>query len=320
MDPAGPNFYDGKVSDFNAPLDEKLDKTDADLVDAIHSDSDIFGTKFALGHTDFYVGKSTEHLGSDQYGTWNPVQDHGHSYELMKYSISHPSECWAHFPCHGQPNVKDCEVSDTCKPYPPPFEQNYPHNPNYEEVEKKNEAMKEMYANFAYTYSSDCKSNVDPRPHFGYWYDGSRPGQYGIVLGRRTCWQCVSDAECSGAEDKCDVTSHECVQAECLRDHHCSSDQTCVNNKCDPPKPQACPGGRRKRQADQAQCSSEPSEQCKQKSGYCGNPSSCPGTVLDNLCPGGQDNKCCVGMPFQEEKCEAAGGVCGDKCVLIYLD
>ena len=44
MDPAGPNFYDGKLLDFNAPLDEKLDKTDADLVDAIHSDSDIFGT------------------------------------------------------------------------------------------------------------------------------------------------------------------------------------------------------------------------------------------------------------------------------------
>ena len=311
MDPAGPNFYDGKLFDFNAPLDEKLDKTDADLVDAIHTDSDVFGTEFSLGHTDFYVGKSTKSLGSDQFGTIDPVSDHGRSYELMIHSISHPSECWAHFPCDGQPNLKDCKVSDTCKPYPPPLIT--PHRPeDYNQVMKENEEIKKRYSEYPFTYSN-CKSDVDPRPHFGYWYDGSQPGQYGIVLDQKTCWQCVSDAECSGAEDKCDVTSHECVQAECLRAHHCSSGQTCVNNKCDPPQPLSCQGRRRKRQADQAQCSSEPSEQCKQQSGYCGNPSSCPGTVLDNLCPGGQDNKCCVGMPFQEDKCEEAGGVCGDR-------
>ena len=316
MDPAGPNFYDGKLFSFNAPLNEKLDKTDADLVDAIHTDSDVFGTKYSLGHTDFYVGKSTDHLGSDQFGTLDPVSDHGHSYELMKYSIGHPNECWAHFPCNGQPNVKDCKVPDTCKPYPLPFTP--PSHPSvYDEVMKEHEEKKKEYSKFPNTYSPNCKSNVDPRPHFGYWYDGSQQGQYGIVLTRRTCWQCVSDAECSGSNDKCDVTKHECVNAECLRDHHCpASVQTCINKKCDPPQNQGqpCQGQRRrKRQADGAQCSSESSEQCRAKSGYCGNPSACPGTVLDNLCPGGQDNKCCVGMPFQEDKCEAAGGLCGDR-------
>ena len=43
MDPAGPNWYDGLITPdifINSPLDEKLDATDASLVDAIHTDSD----------------------------------------------------------------------------------------------------------------------------------------------------------------------------------------------------------------------------------------------------------------------------------------
>ena len=61
-------------------------------------------------------------------------------------------------------------------------------------------------------------------------------------------------------------------------------------------------------------CSSEPADACKTEGGYCGSPGSCPGTVIDNKCPGGQDNKCCTGMPFQESECEAAGGDCLDTC------
>ena len=30
--------------------------------------------------------------------------------------------------------------------------------------------------------------------------------------------------------------------------------------------------------------------------------------------PGGQDNKCFVGMPFQEDECASVDGVCGDVC------
>ena len=62
-------------------------------------------------------------------------------------------------------------------------------------------------------------------------------------------------------------------------------------------------------------CSSEPADACKAEGGYCGSPGSCPGTVIDNKCPGGQDNKCCTaGMPFQESECEATGGDCLDTC------
>ena len=64
-----------------------------------------------------------------------------------------------------------------------------------------------------------------------------------------------------------------------------------------------------------ATCSTETAEPCKNLGGYCGNPSSCPdNNVVDNKCPGGQGNKCCLGMPFQEAECEAAGGECGDRC------
>lgn len=35
-------------------------------------------------------------------------------------------------------------------------------------------------------------------------------------------------------------------------------------------------------------------QQCKNKGGTCKNPKNCSGTVLSNLCPGGNDNKCCV--------------------------
>ena len=297
MDPAGPNWYDGLITPdifINSPLDEKLDATDASLVDAIHTDSDLWGTAFAVGHTDFYVGENTNQLGADQADSHGVASDHGRSYELMLHSIDHPSNCWAHFPCHGQPNVKGCKVPDTCDRYPPnkpyasPNQQNQPfYQMELQEYEDKMDALPKL----PHTYHPDCNSAMSPRPHFGYWYDGSQPGQYGIVLTSATCWQCVGDEECSGVSGKCDVTTPNCVSAECLRDHHCSSGQTCVNKKCDPPKPLSCEGRRRRRrQADHAQCSSEPSEQCKAKSGYCGNPTSCPGTVLDNLCPGGLIN------------------------------
>ena len=79
MDPAGPNFYNSLAlqllgttpllqllgTPINSPLDEKLDKTDALLVDAIHTDTDTLGTVASLGHADFYVGYELAELGRD---------------------------------------------------------------------------------------------------------------------------------------------------------------------------------------------------------------------------------------------------------------
>ena len=47
LDPAGPMFARYHV-------DVRLDPTDADFVDAIHTDSNMFGLSATAGHIDFY--------------------------------------------------------------------------------------------------------------------------------------------------------------------------------------------------------------------------------------------------------------------------
>jgi len=54
-------------------------------------------------------------------------------------------------------------------------------------------------------------------------------------------------------------------------------------------------------------CCIPPSDKCKSAGGTCMNPKNCSGTVKDNLCPGGSDNKCCVPS---NDKCKSAGGTC----------
>ena len=96
-----------------------------------------------------------------------------------------------------------------------------------------------------------------------------------------------------------------CVEEEVVE--NCNEEVTTTTTV-----PAACVNKRRKREAG---CSSEPSEACAGEGGHCGNPNSCPdNNVVHNKCPGGQDNKCCLSMPYQEPECEAEGGTCVDKC------
>ena len=294
MDPAGPTFYSIN-SLLDAPLDEKVDSTDAVDVQAIHTDADTLGCFNRAGDVDFYVGKSFDDLGKDQAGccglhddisTCGPC-DHGRSHELVLFSIDHPTHCWAHVICDGTAFWQGCDVPDSCKL-----------------VED---------ATLAHTYPWECNPDINNRMNFGYWWDGSR-GAYGVVLTQDTCYECIDDSQC-GIDRRCDVIKHECFTPICLGDHDCdAATEVCdqATLKC-VPKPASCNGRRKKREAG-ATCSSEPSEECKAQGGYCGDPAKCPGTVLNNLCPGGQDNKCCTGMPFQEDECAAQGGVCGDRC------
>ena len=68
-----------------------------------------------------------------------------------------------------------------------------------------------MYSSFeiqeaqdqALTYPTECRSNLSPRMHFGYWWDGP-DGNYGVLLDGKDCWECVDDGQCS-ADKKCDV-------------------------------------------------------------------------------------------------------------------
>ncbi|XP_030899569.2 lipase member H isoform X2 [Melopsittacus undulatus] len=56
LDPAGP-LYRGK------PPSERLDPTDAQFVDVVHSDTDGLGYREALGHIDFYPNGGTDQPG-----------------------------------------------------------------------------------------------------------------------------------------------------------------------------------------------------------------------------------------------------------------
>lgn len=47
LDPAGPTF-------FTSNLTERLDPSDAQFVDVIHTDPRLFSLSLAMGHVDFY--------------------------------------------------------------------------------------------------------------------------------------------------------------------------------------------------------------------------------------------------------------------------
>ena len=105
MDPAGPQFTTdgpGSPSPFaTTPAGERLEASDAVLVDVIHTDSDHLGTTVPLGHVDFYVGKSANKFGSDQAGCTLPTCDHSRSWELVRASLREPESCWGSVQCTG---------------------------------------------------------------------------------------------------------------------------------------------------------------------------------------------------------------------------
>lgn len=79
LDPAGP-----LIQDYFS-LKEKLDKSDAEFVDVIHTDSTVFGYPESIGHADFYPNAGIR-------------TQPGCSYEEIRvrnpYSISEQSICY----------------------------------------------------------------------------------------------------------------------------------------------------------------------------------------------------------------------------------
>ncbi|KAI5640412.1 lipase domain-containing protein [Phthorimaea operculella] len=108
LDPALPLFH-------GLPLEQRLDKSDAEFVDVIHTDGGIFGINHPLGHADFYPnggispqpGCELEVVFSKQMLLNKLFCSHWRSYMFYAESVLHPeafraTSCasWQHY-AHG---------------------------------------------------------------------------------------------------------------------------------------------------------------------------------------------------------------------------
>lgn len=94
LDPAGPTFT-GK------PPEERLDPTDAQFVDVLHTDIDALGFREPVGHIDFYPNKGTDQPGCPKTilsGTSYFKCDHQRSVLLFLDSVNRTCVSRA-FPC-----------------------------------------------------------------------------------------------------------------------------------------------------------------------------------------------------------------------------
>jgi len=106
LDPAGPQFtkipapnepLGSYIHNPNTPREQRLDATDAELVDVVHTDGDQWGAMTPLGHTDFYVGRSNNTFGSNQADcdSNNNLCDHTKAHQLYMESME-GSELFEH--------------------------------------------------------------------------------------------------------------------------------------------------------------------------------------------------------------------------------
>nr|XP_006123764.1 lipase member H isoform X1 [Pelodiscus sinensis] len=117
LDPAGP-LFNGK------PLEERLDPTDAQFVDVIHSDIDALGYREALGHIDFYANGGTDQPGCPQTifsGSQYFKCDHQRSVFLYLASLRKSCNITA-YPCDTYRDYRNgkCASCEAFQPMPCP--------------------------------------------------------------------------------------------------------------------------------------------------------------------------------------------------------
>ena len=96
LDPAGIDWTTRRVGLMKVEpmsvlphVDSRLDASDADLVDVIHTDGNFAGTMEPSGDVDFYVGRTEESLGSSQKDCGCTDNcDHARSFKLFTESVS----------------------------------------------------------------------------------------------------------------------------------------------------------------------------------------------------------------------------------------
>lgn len=117
LDPAGPMFT-------SATPDERLDPTDAQFVDVLHTDMDSFGLRGAHGHIDFYANGGADQPGCPKTifaGKSYFVCDHQRSVFLFLCALNHTCTLPAH-PCSSYSDFLDakCLQCEAFRPAPCP--------------------------------------------------------------------------------------------------------------------------------------------------------------------------------------------------------
>ncbi|XP_067394862.1 lipase member H isoform X2 [Emydura macquarii macquarii] len=118
LDPAGP-LFNGR------PPEERLDPTDAQFVDVIHSDIDGLGYREALGHIDFYANGGTDQPGCPQTifsGSQYFKCDHQRSVFLFLSSLKESCNMTA-YPCDTYRDYRNakCASCEAFQPMPCPI-------------------------------------------------------------------------------------------------------------------------------------------------------------------------------------------------------
>merc|ERR1712130_514084 len=81
-------------------VDKRLDASDADFVDVIHTDANFAGMMEPSGDVDFYIGRPEESLGSSQKDCGCKDNcDHARSFKLFTESVSHQIKADKVFHC-----------------------------------------------------------------------------------------------------------------------------------------------------------------------------------------------------------------------------
>jgi len=81
-------------------VDTRLDASDADFVDVIHTDANFAGMMEPSGDVDFYIGRTKEKLGSSQKDCGCKDNcDHARSFKLFTESVSHQIKADKVFHC-----------------------------------------------------------------------------------------------------------------------------------------------------------------------------------------------------------------------------
>ncbi|NXU53306.1 LIPH Lipase, partial [Turnix velox] len=179
LDPAGP-LYRGK------PPSERLDPTDAQFVDVIHSDTDGLGYTEALGHIDFYPNGGTDQPGCP-LTIFSGLQyfkcDHQRSVFLFLSSLNQSCSITA-YPCDSYRSYRNgkCISCETFWPLPCP-------TPGYYAYKWKRYLTQQSHPVTRMFFDTADK---EPFCIYHYlvdiitWNKGTRRGTFSIVLADET--------------------------------------------------------------------------------------------------------------------------------------